>query len=365
MGFDTPRLFPFHWEPRTITQEEVAANVMQFYNYQNYIIGVTRLVLDRLTSTNADVLAGYFEDCEVMEFPKLVNVGPGGYYFQVTAAQGEGRVSFPVLESLVSGIATIRAKVIEWPALQTLTATMLNISIPGGDGSFSFPETLALQISETLNCGDFLNQASIDGILSYLVDHPTALPGSGRRLQLWGTNNSVPSSAGLLDAKTLVVSGVDVYLSYPEWYGYSAAGFAALTGKGKLLYIGAAPEAVLSNSTVTEVWGDITFQNNEDVQELHLTGLEVVGAGFNVADNPALSVIELSALTHCGFVLLFRNNQLSAASVNHILAKLVTANDGQWAGSVQLDGGPNAAPTGQGIIDAATLVSRGANVYTN
>ena len=60
----------------------------------------------------------------------------------------------------------------------------------------------------------------------------------------------------------------------------------------------------------------------------------------------------------------FDANALSAASVNHVLARCV-ANAGYVTGTVSLDGGTNAAPTGQGIADVATLIARGVAVNTN
>lgn len=55
---------------------------------------------------------------------------------------------------------------------------------------------------------------------------------------------------------------------------------------------------------------------------------------------------------------------LSAASVNHILARGV-ASPAFVSGLVDLSGGTSAAPTGQGILDKATLIGRGVTVNTN
>lgn len=61
--------------------------------------------------------------------------------------------------------------------------------------------------------------------------------------------------------------------------------------------------------------------------------------------------------------------KLNAASVNGILALLVSL-DGtngttQWKSTLTINGGTNAAPSGQGITDKATLIARGATVTTN
>lgn len=57
---------------------------------------------------------------------------------------------------------------------------------------------------------------------------------------------------------------------------------------------------------------------------------------------------------------------LTAASVNHILARFVA--QPLWVNPLRvlnLSGGTSAAPTGQGILDKATLIGRGPSVLTN
>lgn len=69
--------------------------------------------------------------------------------------------------------------------------------------------------------------------------------------------------------------------------------------------------------------------------------------------------------------LVFQNGQgyqfdacaLSAASVNHILSRAVAS--GVTSCFITLDGGTNAAPTGQGIVDKAALLLAGNSVSTN
>jgi hypothetical protein len=59
------------------------------------------------------------------------------------------------------------------------------------------------------------------------------------------------------------------------------------------------------------------------------------------------------------------DNQLTAAAVNAILAAFVAAGRSAGTRVLNLGGTGNAAPTGQGITDKATLVSRGWTVTTN
>ena len=57
------------------------------------------------------------------------------------------------------------------------------------------------------------------------------------------------------------------------------------------------------------------------------------------------------------------NNISNDIDINSIIAALVVNNLNN--GNLQLQGGTNAAPTGQGILDVATLQSRGWSVTTN
>ena len=60
-----------------------------------------------------------------------------------------------------------------------------------------------------------------------------------------------------------------------------------------------------------------------------------------------------------------QNNNLSAAAINAILAAFVAANKITGTRILNIGGTGNAAPTGQGITDKATLQSRGWTVTTN
>jgi len=60
-----------------------------------------------------------------------------------------------------------------------------------------------------------------------------------------------------------------------------------------------------------------------------------------------------------------QNNQLSAEAVNAILAAFVAANRTAGTRILNLGGIGNAAPTGQGLTDKATLISSGWTVTTN
>ena len=86
---------------------------------------------------------------------------------------------------------------------------------------------------------------------------------------------------------------------------------------------------------------------------------------ININNNTSLSEILLDNWLPVDTLnYIFNGNNLSATTVNSILARCV-ANAGYASGNLLLDGGTNAAPTGQGITDATTLVNRGVTVTTN
>jgi len=60
-----------------------------------------------------------------------------------------------------------------------------------------------------------------------------------------------------------------------------------------------------------------------------------------------------------------QTNQLNSTAVNAILAAFVAANKTTGTRILNLGGAGNSAPTGQGITDKATLISRGWTVTTN
>ena len=60
-----------------------------------------------------------------------------------------------------------------------------------------------------------------------------------------------------------------------------------------------------------------------------------------------------------------QNNQLTSTAVNAILAAFVVANKTTGNRTLLLAGTGNAAPTGQGLTDKATLISRGWTLTTN
>lgn len=101
------------------------------------------------------------------------------------------------------------------------------------------------------------------------------------------------------------------------------------------------------------------------ITSLDLSALVTIGENIEVTGNTVLESIDLSSLVPTsGGEFYFSWNALTAESVNAILARFV-ANAEFVSGTVDLSGGTNAAPTGQGLLDCATLTARGVSVTAN
>jgi hypothetical protein len=116
--------------------------------------------------------------------------------------------------------------------------------------------------------------------------------------------------------------------------------------------------------------GDINLSGPTQLASLDLPELTTLDWGLFCQDNASLANVSLPKLANAGSSIVFSGCALSGQSVNHILAKLVAdptfGNDPERGPkSADLSGGTNAAPTGQGLVDKATLIARGANITTN
>jgi hypothetical protein len=94
-----------------------------------------------------------------------------------------------------------------------------------------------------------------------------------------------------------------------------------------------------------------------------LSGLTLL-TGFACSENQLTSFAGGSVSNTLGDFYA-QNNQLNVSGVNNILSAFVAANRTTGARVLNLGGIGNAAPTGQGIIDKATLTGRGWTVITN
>lgn len=121
----------------------------------------------------------------------------------------------------------------------------------------------------------------------------------------------------------------------------------------------------LDLSALTSGGRDIAIQQNSVLTTIDLSALISTASQIRIVFNPNLTTIDLSALVpNNGSVDFYSNNALTAATVNHILARYV-ANAEYVSGTLTLSDGTNAAPTGQGLLDVIALRARGVTVLVN
>lgn len=149
--------------------------------------------------------------------------------------------------------------------------------------------------------------------------------------------------------------------------------------------------ASIKLDNLIEIYGDLEIENNEKLSSLVFPVFTVMhGYEISIGRNPILASVSFpllskskgiyftynASLTSISFPMLtrvynsqtslnFNNNALPSSQVNSILNKLlnITPASGNY---IQLQGqNPAAPPTGQGITDKATLISRGNSVSTD
>ena len=148
---------------------------------------------------------------------------------------------------------------------------------------------------------------------------------------------------------------------------------------------------------IAVVWPEV-LRNSTALTIINCNGNQFTGTWPGTAGNPALNQLSCSfnqftgtlqvtagntalAYLYCsdnkftgytsavlpatlGYITLI-NNLLSASAVNTLLADVVAAGRTTGTRTLSVGGTGNAAPTGQGLTDKATLIARGWTVYTN
>lgn len=109
----------------------------------------------------------------------------------------------------------------------------------------------------------------------------------------------------------------------------------------------------------------LLIQSNAIIASISLPSFITCEGGLSISGNTQLVSLSLPVWSPWnGSDNIFVGQKLNASSVNGILARGV-ANAGFVSGSIVINQGTNAAPSGQGIVDKATLIGRGVTVTTN
>lgn len=120
----------------------------------------------------------------------------------------------------------------------------------------------------------------------------------------------------------------------------------------------------ISFPSLATIGGNADFSSNDVLVSASFAVLTTIGGNLDFSFNPALTSFSApNWLPTDGTAINFTGGSLTDTSVNHILARCVAA--GLTTATIDLSGGTNAAPTGQGIVDAADLTTAGCTVTTN
>lgn len=120
----------------------------------------------------------------------------------------------------------------------------------------------------------------------------------------------------------------------------------------------------LSVPSLVSIGLDLAGYSCQSIVTMDFSTVTSLGSGIDVSLSTNLANFDINApFVDTGIGLLLNDCNLTDVSVNKILAMGVagatTTND------YELGGGTNAAPTGQGILDKATLIGAGNTVVTN
>jgi len=128
----------------------------------------------------------------------------------------------------------------------------------------------------------------------------------------------------------------------------AAAGITALDLSGLILVPGS---------------GVVTITDNTALASLDISDITTFAGALDCHGNALLTVVTITSAVSFGGNINFSGCALLAASINSILARAVAAS--MTSHTINLSGGTNAAPTGQGVTDKATLIAAGVTVTTN
>lgn len=236
---------------------------------------------------------------------------------------------------------------------------------------------------------------SVNGAINIFITNLTSrFPTSAFTQLSFGHPTIVTNDADFSSSTTMtslemrLLSSIGGLLDISNGSAVESLSFPGLLTVGGVLAFGTNPLLTTASfPLLTTVGGDLTGESNDVLIALTLTSLVTVGGIFNLSSDLAIETISLPALTTVsgnftantctaltsfsaplwlptdGTTINFNGDALDAASVNHILARCVAA--GVTTCTIDLSGGTNAAPTGQGITDAADLATAGNTVTTN
>jgi hypothetical protein len=349
-----------------------------------YIMGNSALVSVNLSGLQSLDGGIYIEQCPLltsMPAQQIQKIGQSAYNGYGISVNNSGITSmnFPSL-TVLGGSIDIQYN-------NALTA--VNIPLVTQHG---FPNSLPITISNNyaLTSVSFATlQSSKDLVMSYnhsltTINFPVLSTVKDLTVSYMGslTTLSLPAlttanfirigydtSLITLNAASLTNTAGMLFLSYND--ALTSVSFPALTNVGlfSLYFCTAIPTLTLPALVST----CLTISNNTLLASVSLpalttltSGTPTIGSHCYINYNANLSSIQMDNFSSfTGISPMFQQNKLPSSNVNYLLAKLVALVPTLTMRSIQLSQSPAAPPTGQGLIDKATLIANGNMVDTN
>ena len=277
----------------------------------------------------------------------------GFYYYKIRSCDGANCSAFSTTISCCNKYTSPNVATISFPTLirafGTLTsfsatglAALTSVSLPAlktVDGNLDISgnaNLTSVTLTALATCGLslFLGSDAITGALSL-----PALVSTGRDVQLQSNTLMTSFSAPLLTT----IGGIG------SFSGCSALASVTLTSLGTVGGNGG---------------GRLDFNSDTSLTTLSLPALTSIQADFLGNGSTVLASLSIPQLIFTnGSTINFTTDALNAASINQILARGVASAVNTCTFS--LAAGTNAAPSGQGVADKATLIGQGNTVTTN
>jgi hypothetical protein len=273
-------------------------------------------------------------------------------------------VSCPVLSNVL-GVGTLESQVFilsstsssavnfSFPALTNVVGTLAINSPSIGLTNLVFPSltnisgTLYVQCEVALTNLSFpqLTKVGLDLIVT-MGPNPSTM--SFPLLDTCGRDISIYRVYGPVEfPKLKIVKKISIISSFTIGNYATLADFPMLDSANSIL-IQATQVTSVSFASLKRVSGNISIFQNYSLSSINMPSLALIGA-----TNTATSSIS------------FNNNSLPSTNVNQLLNILVNITPQLTHKTIALQQNTSAPPTGQGITDKATLISRGNSVSTN
>jgi hypothetical protein len=362
------------------TPATIDANKIMGYHIRAAIPGLTQLVFLHTTNDGGFTLLGT-SALTTVKFPNLTQIDPTGAF---SAALGslivQGNTNFTTLEIPVLTIVGWSMRV-EGTGIISLSAPNLVTIGPGGFTGDDNHQCTGMSFPKLATCGGFdVDDSRLSSLdLSSLViadggcnvGNNNTTSADGNRL----TSVSLPKLTSVGTEGTFKCSNMSTLtsLSTPLLAftkicqifntGLATISLPALTNASEFYCYG---NTSLTSISLPLMSDTVIFDCHGNTVLTTLSLPAVAGDGLFTVDASSctlLTTFTTSAFFQDGGSINFHGCALNATSVNLILSKAVAT--GMTSGTIDLAGGTNAAPTGQGITDKSDLIDAGVTVTTN